>query len=83
MSVIHYTMQSEVPPWNLTERQYQALQRVWLGESDKEIARHMGIGYRSVEQLVKYVLVKLNAKNRIVAAVMYERLKNGSNQEMK
>jgi two-component system nitrate/nitrite response regulator NarL len=53
----------------LTPRQRQILQRIADGDTDKQIAEHLGIAVATAHQHVQNVLHRLNVPNR-AAAVM-------------
>lgn len=56
-------------------RQFQVLQLISLGMSNKEISRRLGIGERTVKTHVKAVLVKLGGRTR--TAAMAEAIRRG------
>ena len=53
----------------LTPRQREVLQRVALGERNKEIGRALGIGERTVETLIARACERLGCNNRLAAVV--------------
>lgn len=56
--------------YGLTPREYLVLQRMAAGRSNREIAAELGIGYKTVRNMVSQVLAKLDASNRAEAAVI-------------
>jgi two-component system, NarL family, nitrate/nitrite response regulator NarL len=57
------------PETELTERENQILGSLALGQSNKEIARELGISDATVKVHIKHLLRKLNLKSRLEAAV--------------
>jgi DNA-binding CsgD family transcriptional regulator len=55
---------------HLTRRETEILQRLVLGESNRQIARQLGIGEKWVKQVVSALLWKLDAQSRTEAAVV-------------
>lgn len=55
---------------HLTRRETQILQRLVLGESNRQIARQLDIGEKWVKQVVSVLLWKLDAQSRTEAAVV-------------
>ncbi len=55
----------------LTEREREILQLLAGGESNKAIARTLGISNDTVKQHVRHILTKLNLTSRVEAAVLY------------
>ena len=55
----------------LTPREHTILTLMACGWSDKEIASNLDISRRTVEAHAASLVVKLKAKNRIQAAVIY------------
>jgi DNA-binding NarL/FixJ family response regulator len=53
----------------MTVRQVQVLERLARGESNKEIARSLGMVESTVKVHVKAILQKLGVKNRTQAAI--------------
>jgi DNA-binding CsgD family transcriptional regulator len=51
--------------WNLTHRQVELLERLLDGESNKEIAEHMTISFRTVEVHLGNLLVKARVESRL------------------
>jgi two-component system nitrate/nitrite response regulator NarL len=56
---------------SLTEREREILQLLADGESNKAIAKILGISNDTVKQHVRHILTKLNLTSRVEAAVMY------------
>jgi two-component system, NarL family, nitrate/nitrite response regulator NarL len=56
---------------NLTERERQIMQLLAKGDSNKAIAKSLGISNDTVKQHVRHILTKLNLTSRVEAAVMY------------
>ena len=54
---------------SLTERERQILSHVARGESNKTIARALGISHDTVKLHVRHILTKLNLSSRVEAAV--------------
>jgi two-component system nitrate/nitrite response regulator NarL len=67
---------SEIPPMNhslrnlLTARELEVLRHITKGQSNKVIARNLGITDGTVKLHVKSILRKLNLHSRVEAAVM-------------
>lgn len=55
----------------LTEREREILQLLADGESNKAIARTLGISNDTVKQHVRHILTKLNLTSRVEAAVLF------------
>ncbi len=55
----------------LTEREREILQLLARGESNKAIARMLGISNDTVKQHVRHILTKLNLTSRVEAAVLF------------
>ncbi len=55
----------------LTEREREILQLLARGESNKAIARSLGISNDTVKQHVRHILTKLNLTSRVEAAVLF------------
>jgi DNA-binding NarL/FixJ family response regulator len=51
----------------LTRREYEILRRVSMGETNPEIADHLGLSRNTVKTYVQTALYKLGARNRIEA----------------
>ncbi|MGC2457692.1 MAG: response regulator transcription factor [Gallionellaceae bacterium] len=56
---------------SLTEREREILELLARGESNKGIARALGISNDTVKQHVRHILTKLNLTSRVGAAVMF------------
>jgi DNA-binding NarL/FixJ family response regulator len=56
--------------YGLTPREYLVLQRMAAGRSNREIGDELGIGYKTVRNMVSQVLAKLDASNRAEAAAI-------------
>lgn len=56
---------------SLTEREREILQLLAGGESNKAIAKTLGISNDTVKQHVRHILTKLNLTSRVEAAVLY------------
>jgi two-component system nitrate/nitrite response regulator NarL len=54
----------------LTPREYEILSHLAKGQSNKVIARHLGISDGTVKLHVKSILRKLNLQSRVEAAVL-------------
>ena len=55
----------------LTEREREILQLLARGESNKSIAKSLGISNDTVKQHVRHILTKLHLTSRVEAAVLY------------
>lgn len=64
---------------NLTERQRQVLQGVLLGNSNKQIARDLGISHRTVENHRACMMDRLRAKSTAdaVRIAIYAEIEGG------
>jgi DNA-binding NarL/FixJ family response regulator len=54
----------------LTERERQILERVAAGDSNKEIGAQLGVSEKTVKHHMTNILQKLQARNRVEAALM-------------
>ena len=61
------------PLSELTLREQEILQLVDRGMSNKEIARHLGIGLATAKNHVHHILEKLHVHRRIDASIWYRR----------
>jgi DNA-binding NarL/FixJ family response regulator len=57
-------------PWGLSNREKEVLRGICKGESNKEIARDLGINETTVKMHVRTLSRKMSAKNRTHAAVL-------------
>ncbi|HEX5486262.1 MULTISPECIES: response regulator transcription factor [Limnobacter] len=55
----------------ITERQVSVLHRIAKGESNFEIAQNLGLSPETVKTHVRSILARLNARNRLEAAMLY------------
>ena len=55
----------------VTDRQIGVLHRIAQGESNHEIARALGLSPETVKTHVRSILARLNARNRLEAAMLY------------
>lgn len=55
---------------DLTERERQILERVAVADSNKEIATHLHLSEKTVKHHVTNILQKLQARNRVEAALL-------------
>ncbi len=55
----------------LSPKELQVLTLVALGYSDKEISHKLKVGYGTVRTYIDRIVLKLNARNRTNAAVIY------------
>jgi DNA-binding NarL/FixJ family response regulator len=53
----------------LPRREYQVLKRLAMGESNSQIATHLGLATNTVKSYVQSLLVNLDARNRLDAVV--------------
>ncbi len=58
----------------LSHREHTVLTLIACGLTDKETAEKLKISPRTVEKHMASVILKLNAKNRVNAAILYMRL---------
>jgi two-component system nitrate/nitrite response regulator NarL len=65
---------------SLTEREREILELLARGESNKGIARALGISNDTVKQHVRHILTKLNLTSRVGAAVMFAVEQKGSEE---
>ena len=56
------------PYHRLTTREHEVLERVAQGDSNKEIARHLGITFATAKTYVGDILQKVGARTRTEAA---------------
>lgn len=64
-------------PWGLTAAQCEALRRVCEGQSSQEISQAMGVSVKAIEAYLRIAREKMNCKNRIHTAVMWDRFMRG------
>ncbi|MCD6681768.1 MAG: response regulator transcription factor [Burkholderiaceae bacterium] len=57
----------------LTQREREILSRIASGQSNKTIARSLGISPDTVKLHVRHIMVKLGCRSRVVAAVLAAR----------
>ena len=57
------------PPRQLTRREYEVLQLLAKGQTNREIARNLGISAGTVKVYVQHILFKLGVSDRTQAAV--------------
>ena len=57
----------------LTDREKQVLADLARGLSNKEIARRLNLNEKTVKHYVSGILAKLEARNRVEAAMLYRR----------
>jgi len=62
---------------SLTERERQILEHLARGESNKTIARALGISHDTVKLHVRHILSKLNLSSRVEAAVFAVEARSG------
>jgi DNA-binding NarL/FixJ family response regulator len=60
--------------YGLTPREWVILQHIHLGETNREIARALGLSLHTVKTHVRHVLAKLGVHNRTQAAVRAQEL---------
>lgn len=58
----------------LTQRELQVLELMILGHSNSQIAKALNITLHTVKAHVQAILFKLNAKNRVQAAVIASKI---------
>jgi DNA-binding CsgD family transcriptional regulator len=66
--------------WNLTPRQAEIMALLVSGATagtNKHIARHLGIDARTVEEHMRRAMAKMNASNRVQAAILWDRWATG------
>jgi DNA-binding NarL/FixJ family response regulator len=68
---------AETPLDQLTERERQVLELIAEGMSNKEIGRQLSLTEKTVKHYVGNVLAKLQARNRVEAAMLAERVSRG------
>ena len=69
-ATVEMSPQSSSPLSQLSPREFEILQGIARGESNKLIARHLGIAETTVKIHVQHVLRKLNVASRVQAAVI-------------
>ena len=69
-ATVDTVIQSSSPLSQLSPRELDILQGIARGESNKLIARHLGIAETTVKIHVQHVLRKLNVASRVQAAVI-------------
>ena len=55
----------------LTKREWQVLEKIVEGKTDKEIAKEFSISYRTVDRHIRNIFGKLGVHKRTQAAVYY------------
>lgn len=63
------------PALKLTNRETQVIGLVAEGKSYKEMSRETGLSAGTLRAAVRMICAKLDAPNRVAAAVKYERIK--------
>ncbi|WP_210419785.1 response regulator (plasmid) [Mycolicibacterium sp. ELW1] len=53
----------------LPRREYQVLKRLAMGESNSQIASHLGLADNTIKSYIQSLLVNLNARNRLDAVI--------------
>ena len=61
---------------SLSRRELQVLAELSKGATNQEIATRLGISVHTVKSHVKVILLKVDARNRTVAAIWWERFCN-------
>jgi len=59
----------------LSPRETRVLELLLEGKRDREIAQAMGIHYETVRTFLRLAREKLDAPNRVMAAVKFDRMK--------
>lgn len=60
---------------DLTPRQREVAELVTAGKDNKDIAQILGVSVQAVKGTVRLCRRKLNAENRVLLAVKYDRMK--------
>lgn len=64
-------------PWELTERQCQAVEALVRTGCNNEVCAELGIGIVTVTNLLSRACRKVGVKNRVQLALVYDRWKAG------
>lgn len=66
----------------ITERQVSVLHLIAKGESNHEIAQNLGLSPETVKTHVRSILARLNARNRLEAAMLYRAWQDQKTDEL-
>lgn len=64
----------------LTKREYEIMELLSRGESNKSIAKNLEISYDTVKQHVRHILNKLSLSSRVKAAVLFAKQQDKNNE---
>ncbi len=65
-------------PWKLPARQAEIMTLIASdGLTSKEIGRHLGVSYKTIEVQIYRAIDKMEARSRIQAAVLWDRWARG------
>lgn len=67
--------QAPQTPWGLTASQCKVMPLITAGLTAKEIGQAMGLSERTIENHMRQLRVRMNARSNVVAAVMWDRWK--------
>ena len=54
-------------PYNLTRRQHDIMERIVTGQTERAVAKQLGLSYHTIHQHVRAIYKKLGLKNRVEA----------------
>ena len=65
-------------PWDLTAAEARVMRELTKVGSNKEIARRLGLAVKTVELCLAQALRKMGEDNRVLGALKWDRVMNGS-----
>lgn len=68
-------------PWGLTEAEARVMDALCDIGVDKRIARHLDVSSRTVEHQLRSARQRMNAGNRLLAALWWDRYRRAHGQE--
>lgn len=58
-------------PYNLTWRQHDIMERIVTGQTERAVAKQLGLSYHTIHQHVRNAYAKLGLKNRVEAVTKF------------
>ena len=59
--------EGEKMPYGLTRRQYEIMERIVTGQTERAVAEQLGLSYHTIHEHVRKAYAKLGLKNRVAA----------------